>query len=80
MTSSDGNPVTPDVTHFDPDRHTFAEAGSSQDAKRWADSTQRSREFRKRKKLGLEVRTIRVSRSSPKSWSFWWRTKRRAHF
>jgi hypothetical protein len=28
----------------------------------WADSTQRVREFRKRKQLGLGVRTIRVSR------------------
>ena len=28
----------------------------------WADSTRRMREFRKRKQLGLGVRTIRVSR------------------
>ena len=48
---------------FDPANHIFAEAGSSDGAKRWADSTQRSREHRMRKKLGLSQRTVRLTRS-----------------
>jgi hypothetical protein len=56
--SRDCNGVT-----FDPDQVTFAEAGSSQEAKRWADSTIRSRECRQRKKLKLMQRTIRISPS-----------------
>jgi hypothetical protein len=42
-------------------KRTFAEAGSNQEAKRWADSTYWSRDFRARKKLGLEIRRVRLS-------------------
>jgi hypothetical protein len=42
-------------------KRTFAEAGSSQETKRWADSTYWSRDFRARKKLGLEIRRVRLS-------------------
>ena len=60
------NGVAPDVTRdetrntFDEDRLTFGEAGSSSEAKRWH-STLRSREYRRRKKLGLQTCTIRVA-------------------
>ena len=54
--------VTRDETRntFDEDRLTFGEAGSSSEAKRWH-STLRSREYRRRKKLGLQTCTIRVA-------------------
>jgi hypothetical protein len=56
--SRDCNSVT-----FDPDRLTFAEAGSSQEAKRWADSAIRSRECRVRKRMGLVgVRSVRPTK------------------
>ena len=58
--SSDGNGVASDVTRFDENRLTFDEAGSSATAKRWSDSTTRVRVYRKRKKLGLLVRTARI--------------------
>ena len=51
--------VAPGVTR-DETRNTFDEAGSSSEAKRWH-STVRSREYRRRKKLGLQTRTIRVA-------------------
>jgi hypothetical protein len=56
--------VTRDETRntFDEDRLTFGEAGSSSEAKRWH-STVRSREYRLRKKLGPQTRTIRVARA-----------------
>ncbi len=51
--------VAPGVTR-DETRNTFDEAGSSSEAKRWH-STVRSRECRRRKKLGLQTRTIRIA-------------------
>jgi hypothetical protein len=42
-------------------RLTFAEAGSSQEAKRWADSTYWVRDYRQRKRLGLQLRRVRLS-------------------
>ena len=53
--SGNGNGVS-----LDEDNMTFGEHGSSAEAKR-AVSTTRVREFRKRQKLGLVVRTIRIS-------------------
>ena len=53
--SGNGNGVA-----LDEDTMTFGEHGSSPEAKR-AVSTTRVREFRKRQKLGLLVRTIRIS-------------------
>ena len=53
--SGNGNGVS-----LDEDTMTFGEHGSSAEAKR-AVSTTRVREFRKRQKLGLLVRTIRIS-------------------
>lgn len=51
------------MSDFDPNRHTFAEAGSSQPAKRWADSTLRWHAWRDRKKLGLVgMRSIRLTK------------------
>jgi hypothetical protein len=38
---------------------TFAEAGSSQEAARWY-SANRSREYRRRRKMDLMVRTVRI--------------------
>ena len=43
-------------------RLTFAEAGSSPEAKRWADSTYWVRDYRQRKRLGLQLRRVRLSR------------------
>ena len=51
--------VAPGVTR-DETRNTFDEAGSSSEAKRWH-STVRSREYRRRKKLGLMARTVRIA-------------------
>jgi hypothetical protein len=45
---------------FDEDRLTFGKAGSSSEAKRWH-STVRSREYRRRKKLGPQTRPVRVA-------------------
>ena len=47
---------------FDATRCTFGEAGSSDAAKCWADSTLRSRECRMRKRLGLGIRPVRITR------------------
>ena len=51
--------VTRDETRntFDEDRLTFGEAGSSSEAKRWH-STVRSREYRRRRKLGPQTRML----------------------
>ena len=60
----DAQRVTRDETRnsFNPDiaRLTFGEAGSSDAAKRWY-STMRSREYRRRRKLGLKSRTVRIN-------------------
>jgi hypothetical protein len=53
--SGNGNGIS-----LDEDTMTFGEHNSSAEAKR-AVSTTRVREFRKRQKLGLLVRTIRIS-------------------
>jgi hypothetical protein len=45
-----------DVTPIE--QKTFAEAGSSQEAKRWADSTYWVRDYRQRKRLGLQLRRV----------------------
>jgi hypothetical protein len=60
--SSGGNGVSGNGSGvaLDEDTMTFGEDGSSAEAKR-AVSTTRVREFRKRQKLGLLVRTIRIS-------------------
>jgi hypothetical protein len=42
-------------------KKTFAEAGSSQEAKQLADSTYWARDHRLRKKLGLQIRRVRIS-------------------
>ena len=58
--------VAPDITRdetrntFEEDRLTFGETGSSLAAKRRF-STLRSREYRRRKQLGLKARTIRIA-------------------
>ena len=60
--SSGGNGVlgNGNGVSLDEDTMTFGEHGSSAEAKRTV-STTRVREFRKRQKLGLLVRTIRIS-------------------
>ena len=60
--SSGGNGVlgNGNGVSLDEDPMTFGEHGSSAEAKRTV-STTRVREFRKRQKLGLLVRTIRIS-------------------
>ena len=51
------------MSDFDPTRLTFAEAGSSQEAKRWADSTLRWHAWRDRKRIGLVgVRSVRPTK------------------